>query len=143
MATRTVHSGFAAFGGAVPTLAIARTNHARKMGQICPNPSQRFVQLLHCLRSSRLCVLMNPCPAGLEIHPDLASYRTPPIRKGAFITLRISSCTPDNSGKCSRINLSISVRAQLAQDPQFTNRRMRTFIATPSDRNVNNTEDPP
>jgi hypothetical protein len=26
---------------------------------------------------------------------------------------------------------------------QFTNRRMRTFIATPSARNVNSTEDPP
>jgi hypothetical protein len=26
---------------------------------------------------------------------------------------------------------------------QLTNRRMRTFIATPSARNVNNTEDPP
>jgi hypothetical protein len=26
---------------------------------------------------------------------------------------------------------------------QLTNRRMRTFIATPSARNVNSTEDPP
>jgi len=24
-------------------------------------------------------VLMNPCPAGLEIHPDLAGYRVFPI----------------------------------------------------------------
>ena len=27
--------------------------------------------------------------------------------------------------------------------PQFTNRRMRMFITTPSARKVNNTEDPP
>ena len=92
---------------------------------------------------SRLCVLMNPCPAGLEIHPDLAGYRALPTWKSALITLKISYCNPDSSGKRSRVNLSISVRAQSAQDAQFTNRRMRTFIATPSARNVNNTEDPP
>jgi hypothetical protein len=86
---------------------------------------------------------MNPCPAGLEIHPDLAGYRILPTWKDALITLKISSCTPDNSEKRSRVNLSISVRDQLARDAQFTNRRMRTFIATPSARNVNNTEDPP
>jgi hypothetical protein len=27
---------------------------------------------VRCQRFSRLCVLMNPYPAGLEIHPDLA-----------------------------------------------------------------------
>jgi hypothetical protein len=29
------------------------------------------------------------------------------------------------------------------EDAQLTNRRMRTFMATPSARNVNKTEDPP
>ena len=33
--------------------------------------------------------------------------------------------------------------SRMARPRQFTNRRMRTFIATPSARNVNNTEDPP
>ena len=32
---------------------------------------------------------------------------------------------------------------QLQETRQFTKRRMRTFIATPSARNVNSTEDPP
>jgi hypothetical protein len=47
----------------------------------------RLVQLMRCQRFrgpqrlvfvagvewfSRLCVFMNPCPAGLEVHPDLA-----------------------------------------------------------------------
>jgi hypothetical protein len=59
-------------GGAVPTLAIARANHARKVSHIWPDPFAHSVQLLRCQRFSRLCVLMNPYPAGLEIHPDLA-----------------------------------------------------------------------
>jgi hypothetical protein len=58
--------------GAVPTLAIARTNHAMKMSQNWPDPLALSVQLVRCQRFSRLCVLMNPYPAGLEIHPDLA-----------------------------------------------------------------------
>ncbi len=34
-------------------------------------------------------------------------------------------------------------RGDWPRNSQFTNLRMRTFIATPSARNVNNTEDPP
>jgi hypothetical protein len=47
-------------------------------------------------------------------------------------------------------NLSSAIRTRCpgqAEDEnllrQFTNRRMRTFIATPSARKVNKTEDPP
>ena len=40
-------------------------------------------------------------------------------------------------------NLQNSNPVQMARVAQFTNLRMRTFIATPSARNVNNTEDPP
>src|SRR5580700_881446 len=60
-----------ASGGAVPTVAAARANHAKKISQTWPNPFAHSVQL-RLKRFSRLCVLMNPCPAGLEIHPDLA-----------------------------------------------------------------------
>ena len=44
------------------------------------------------------------------------------------------SCRPACSGGTQEVKLQIR---------QLTNRRMRTFIATPSARNVNNTEDPP
>ncbi len=39
-----------------------------------PGILARSVQFVRRQRFSRLCVLMNPCPAGLEIHPDLAGY---------------------------------------------------------------------
>ena len=143
MANLAVASKSAVSGGAVPTLAIARSNIARRMCKICANPPLHSVQLKRCLRSSRLCVLMNPCPAGLEIHPDLAGYRVLPTWKNALLTLKIFSCGPDSSGERKRANLSNIVRAQMSQDAQFTNRRIRTFIATPSARKVNNTEDPP
>jgi hypothetical protein len=70
-----------ACGGAVPTLAIARTNHAIKMSQNWPDLFAISAQFVRCQEFSRLCVLMNPCPAGLEIHPDLAGYRILPIGK--------------------------------------------------------------
>jgi len=58
-------------GGAVPTETVSRTNHASKASHKWPNPTAYSVQI-RCQRFSRLCVLMNPYPAGLEIHPDLA-----------------------------------------------------------------------
>src|ERR1039457_4964394 len=67
---------------------------------------------------------MNPYPAGRAVHPDLAGE----IPKKTF------SCGPEISGGTQEVKL---------QFRQLTNRRMRTFIATPSARNVNNTEDPP
>jgi hypothetical protein len=67
---------------------------------------------------------MNPYPAGRVVHPDLAGV----------ILEKTFSCGPDLSGGTQEVKLQIR---------QLTNRRMRTFIATPSARNVNNTEDPP
>ena len=66
-----------------------------------------------------------PNPAELEIHPDLAGEMLEKqlLRPGAI------------SGRTQETNFCEAV--------QLTNRRMRTFIATPSARNVNNTEDPP
>jgi len=58
--------------GAVPTAAIARTNHAMNPSQMRLNPFASSMRFPSWRRFSRLCVLMNPCPAGLEIHPDLA-----------------------------------------------------------------------
>ena len=42
-----------------------------------------------------------------------------------------------------RAKLVSNAAAKLDSGVQFTNRRMRTFIATPSARNANSTEDPP
>ncbi len=64
-----------------------------------------------------------PNPAELEIHPDLAGEM-----------LKNNSCGPEDLRYDARDKLLVV---------QLTNRRMRTFIATPSARNVNNTEDPP
>jgi hypothetical protein len=98
------------FGGAVPTVAIARANHATKPSQIRLSPSARSMQLLRCQRfqgtprwvfatgvepSSRLCVLMNPIPAGLEIRPDLAGWRVFPFWKNGLVLENPISCCPD------------------------------------------------
>ena len=77
-----------ACGGAVPTMASARSRGAMGVGanspktfhprdescdeDLSPGTCARSVQLALCQRFSRLCELMNPCPAGLEVHPDLA-----------------------------------------------------------------------
>jgi hypothetical protein len=58
-------------GGAVPTEAAARTKFTSRVSQKRPKPAVYPVHV-RCQRFSRLCVLMNPYPAGLEIHPDLA-----------------------------------------------------------------------
>ena len=58
--------------GAVPTvcetMAIARANNAMNWSQIRLVPLATSVQLEPRPRFSRLCVLINPCPAGLEVH---------------------------------------------------------------------------
>jgi hypothetical protein len=66
---------------------------------------------------------MNPYPAGCAVHPDLAGEK-----------LKNVSCGPEYSGGTQEVKLQIR---------QFTNLRMRTFIAAPSARKVNKTEDPP
>jgi hypothetical protein len=43
-----------------------------ELGETFPETPVRCVQLVRRQRFSRLCVLMNPCPAGRAIHPDLA-----------------------------------------------------------------------
>ena len=125
---------------AVPPLAPAHPSGAIWPGIDSPENSARRVQLVHCQRYrnprrqvfvagmkrfSRLCVLMNPYPAGRSIHPDLAGY-----------ILEKTSSPADRTvpGGTQEVNLQVR---------QLTNRRMRTFIAAPSARNVNNTEDPP
>jgi len=50
---------------------------------------------------------------------------------------------PDSARKRKQLNLFSSPPGSGERKRQFTNRRMRTFIATPRARNVNNTEDPP
>ena len=64
-----------------------------------------------------------PNPAELEIHPDLAGE----MLKNNTLAIRTVPGTQETN----------------LRTVQLTNRRMRTFIATPSARNVNNTEDPP
>ena len=67
MSMERKHAGNA--GGAVSTVARELVSGAKNAG---PNGPGAFAQRIDCQRFSRLCVLMNPCPAGLEIHPDLA-----------------------------------------------------------------------
>jgi hypothetical protein len=85
VANHSVRNEFVEDGGAVPTEAIVRANHARKVSQGWLNPLVYPVES-SCLRFSRLCALMNPCPAGLKIHLDLARYCIPPNWKNAVIT---------------------------------------------------------
>jgi len=68
-------------GGAVPPLASTRPRRVKEAMLACSPPLAHAVQLVRRQRLSRLCVLMNPCPAGLEIHPDLAGYRAFPLQK--------------------------------------------------------------
>jgi hypothetical protein len=111
-------------GGAVPPLANVQTNRATGRREKTPDAFERLMQFVRRQRFSRLCVLMNPYPAGRAVHPDLAGE----------IPEKTFSCGPDISGGTQEVKLQIR---------QLTNRRMRTFIAAPSARNVNNTEDPP
>ena len=142
MANHSDSNKSAGGGGAVPTEAITRVNHARKASQRWPSLLVYPVES-SCLRFSRLCTLMNPCPAGLEIHLDLARYSIHPTWKNAMITFLNLILRPGQFRGHRRTNYQNSVRVHMARDAQFTNLRMRTFIATPSARNVNNTEDPP
>jgi hypothetical protein len=90
--------------------------------------------------SSRLCVLINPI-LPCAIHRDHAgempentslAARNNPQKQylGHFLAYQESNLWDNTSSK--RIEMR-----------QLTNRRMRTFIATPSARNENSTEDPP
>ena len=111
-------------GGAVPPLAFARTRPASDWRMTLPKTSAPPEQSICRQRLSRLCVLMNPILPGARSIWDLAGE----------ILEKTCSCGPDYSGETQEVQLRVR---------QLTNRRMRTFIATPSARNVNNTEDPP
>ena len=75
-------------------------------------------------RSCRLCVLMNPLSCRVAIHMDLPAkcLKNLLLRAGLF-----------RGG----------ARGNAAGPLQFTNLRMRTFIAAPSARKVKSTEEPP
>jgi hypothetical protein len=66
-------------GGAVPPLAIKEAPRVPGPGEKIPETSERLLQLIRRQRFTRLCVLMNPYPAGRAVHPDLAGYRVFPI----------------------------------------------------------------
>jgi len=75
---------------------------------------------------------MNPILPG-AIHPDLAgemlensALALPGLLRGQEANLKRAAGPKGGTVR-----------------PQLTNRRMRTFIAAPSARNVNNTEEPP
>jgi hypothetical protein len=74
---------------AVWPLAFVPPHRAIWPGIDSPENSARRVQLVHRKRFPRLCVLMNPYPAGRSIHPDLA---------GDILEKNFFSCGPDCSG---------------------------------------------
>jgi hypothetical protein len=108
-------------GGAVPPLALAQARGATGKRLLSAEILARSVQLVRCQRFSRLCVLMNP------ILPGSRSIRTWPAKCLKKLVLRSGQFRGDARGELV----------------QLTNLRMRTFIAAPSARNVNKTEDPP
>jgi hypothetical protein len=63
-------------GGAVPPQAAAQVCRAASLEKVFPNRIACPVQLVRRQRLSRLCVLMNPCPAGRAVHLDLAGEKT-------------------------------------------------------------------
>ena len=94
--------------------------------------SLRQVKVAGEFRLSRLCVLMNPILPG-AIHPDLA---------GEMPENNALAAQDCSNGK-KEANLISTPGPKGVRTPQLTNRRMRTFIAAPSARNVNSTEEPP
>jgi len=97
---------------AVLPLAIEQVHRATGLGEKIPETSERLVQLVRrqryrgprrqvsvagVERFSRLCVLMNPNPAGRAVHQDLA---------GEMLENR-NSCGPDFSGGTQEVNLRV------------------------------------
>ena len=82
---------------AVLPLAIEQVHRATGLGEKIPETSERLVQLVRRQRFSRLCVLMNPNPAGHAVHRDLA---------GEMLENR-NSCGPDCSGGTQEVNLRV------------------------------------
>jgi len=90
-------------GGAVPPLANVQTNRATGRRKKTPEAFERLMQLVRRQRFSRLCVLMNPYPAGRAVHPDLAGYRVfsnhpgpkPQMPSGFFLKKKPTSTMPE------------------------------------------------
>jgi hypothetical protein len=85
---------------------------------------------------------------GPKVFPSLGAHEPNPagrssIRTRRPITLHFLPYRLRNLTRSVRVKLVSCAASKLDGDAQFTNRRMRTFIATPSARNANNTEDPP
>lgn len=114
-----------AISGAVRPFAAAQTYRAIEAGRGIHPASSRSVHLMCCERFTRFCVLMNlTCRARASLG-NLGRRKLIKNLSHAFRTIRPG-----------RQEMKSVVR-------QFTNRRMRTFIATPSAKKVNKTEDPP
>jgi hypothetical protein len=100
------------------------------------------------------CMLPTAFPSlqAHELNPAGPAVRSRPGRRKYF---KSNLAAPQHSDVARsepvelRLELSARTRgvssenSRLRKTPQFTNRRMRTFIATPSARKVNTTEDPP
>ena len=88
-----------------------------------------------CSRASRATFTPPTVFPSPRAHEPLSCRARDPFGPGRQKIFKKScSCGPDCSGGTQMVN---------CKSVQLTNRRMRTFIATPSARNVNNTEDPP
>ena len=129
----------------LPITGVVR--FARLCVLIEPNPVRRsvtrtlagFCTLINTVRRALLSNPPNLVDAALSNSGDRAS-----ISDDAVCTYKLCSCGPESRrsprGCCRAILLPVSLDRLTFQ---FTNRRMRTFMTTPSARKVNNTEDPP
>jgi hypothetical protein len=90
---------------------------------------------------------------GAPVFPSLRAHKTNPAGRDPRgpcrrITSNCFSCSPqqflNRLGAMQELILLFNdIPTPWIEARQLTNLRMRTFIATPSVRNVNNTEDPP
>jgi hypothetical protein len=85
-----------------------------------------------CQRTTRLCVLIHP------ILPGPFAIETC-RRSDCFFFLLLNS----RANPRPEVKICCHLQPEASPCGQFTNRRMRTFMTTPSARKVNNTEDPP
>ncbi len=108
---------------------------AREPGMLFPELPTRSMQCASRKWSSRLCVLINPILPS-AIHRDHAGEMLENTSCGLKQSL-------DRFSAYQESNLWDNTSTKRIEMRQLTNRRMRTFIATPSARNVNSTEDPP
>jgi hypothetical protein len=93
--------------------------------------ARRQIVVTWAERPSRLCVLMNPILPGAIQRTCRRNLKNHSLA-GPDLSARARAELGNHRGRSSR-----------ERTRQLTNRRMRTFIATPSARNVNKTEDPP